>query len=107
MTVLPEQRFEVGFDHDHPSFAGHFPGRPLVPGVLLLGEIIARIERATGLQVLRSTQTRFSRAIGPAQVVTVHWRREGATASFTATTSISQRSTPVADGRLVLEMDGV
>jgi len=29
---------------DHPAYEGHFPGRPLLPGVLLLAEAIAALE---------------------------------------------------------------
>ncbi|MEO7335086.1 MAG: hypothetical protein ABIV63_00775 [Caldimonas sp.] len=28
---------------DHPSFAGHFPGRPLLPGAMLLAEILEAV----------------------------------------------------------------
>jgi 3-hydroxymyristoyl/3-hydroxydecanoyl-(acyl carrier protein) dehydratase len=29
---------------DHPSYRGHFPGRPLLPGVVLLAEVMAAVE---------------------------------------------------------------
>ncbi len=30
----------VTIAHDHPAFAGHFPGDPLLPGVALLAEVL-------------------------------------------------------------------
>jgi 3-hydroxymyristoyl/3-hydroxydecanoyl-(acyl carrier protein) dehydratase len=38
---------------DHPAFAGHFPGQPLLPGVSLLAEVLeAWRAAATGLPPL-------------------------------------------------------
>jgi 3-hydroxymyristoyl/3-hydroxydecanoyl-(acyl carrier protein) dehydratase len=31
---------QLMFPSDHPAFAGHFPGMPIVPGVLLLDEVV-------------------------------------------------------------------
>lgn len=33
---------------DHPAYAGHFPGHPILPGVVLLAEAMAAIAQATG-----------------------------------------------------------
>lgn len=36
----------LALDADHPSFEGHFPGRPILPGVVLLAEALAVLESA-------------------------------------------------------------
>jgi 3-hydroxymyristoyl/3-hydroxydecanoyl-(acyl carrier protein) dehydratase len=36
--VVTSRRIEVG--SDHPAFAGHFPGRPVLPGVALLAAVL-------------------------------------------------------------------
>jgi 3-hydroxymyristoyl/3-hydroxydecanoyl-(acyl carrier protein) dehydratase len=33
----------------HPAFDGHFPGRPLLPGVLLLAEVLEALARMPAL----------------------------------------------------------
>ncbi len=65
---------DVGFriDHGHPSLPGHFPGRPIVPGVLLLEQAIAAIEAAHGpLGTLRLPQVKFVRPLLPGETARV------------------------------------
>ena len=33
---------------DHPAYPGHFPGRPILPGVVLLAEALDAIARSSG-----------------------------------------------------------
>ena len=39
---------ERGFPPDHASAPGHFPGNPIIPGALLLGEVLRAIEEDMG-----------------------------------------------------------
>ena len=39
--TAPTHTVELGIAADHPAFAGHFPGRPLLPGVALLSAVLA------------------------------------------------------------------
>jgi 3-hydroxyacyl-[acyl-carrier-protein] dehydratase len=38
---------------DHPSFAGHFPKFPVLPGAILLDEMLKVIELARGIDLLQ------------------------------------------------------
>ena len=53
---------------DHPSLPGHFPGRPIVPGVVLLDHVVAAIEAAHGaLPALRLPQVKFVQPLLPGE----------------------------------------
>ena len=57
---------------DHPSLPGHFPGRPLVPGVLLLDRVLEAIEAGHGpLGALRLPQVKFLQPLLPGETARV------------------------------------
>lgn len=57
---------------DHPCLDGHFPGRPLVPGVVLLEHVLQAIEAAHApVTPLRLPQVKFLRPLLPGQVAEV------------------------------------
>ena len=58
--------FVIG--HDHPALPGHFPGRPVVPGVVVLDRVVAALERLHGpLQPLRLPQVKFLQPLLPGE----------------------------------------
>jgi 3-hydroxymyristoyl/3-hydroxydecanoyl-(acyl carrier protein) dehydratase len=52
---------------DHPAFAGHFPGAPIFPGVLLLDTVLHAITAATGiaLDICEIGSVKFLSPAGP------------------------------------------
>ena len=58
---------------DHPSLPGHFPGKPIVPGVVLLERVIDAIEATHGpLPPLRLPQVKFMQPLLPGENAQVH-----------------------------------
>ena len=58
-------RFAVPFDH--PSLPGHFPGRPVVPGVVLLDAVFALAE----VRPAKLLRAKFVAPVGPGEEVEV------------------------------------
>ncbi len=62
---------------DHPAFAGHFPGMPIVPGVVLLDETLHAIARLSGTRLDQCTlrAVKFRSVARPGQPLTLQFER--------------------------------
>ena len=76
MTTAPAAaragRFAV--PPDHPSLPGHFPGRPVVPGVVLLDAVFALAD-ARPARLLRA---KFAAPVRPGEEVEVSFQERAA-----------------------------
>ncbi len=71
---------------DHPAMPGHFPGRPIVPGVLLLDLVVEDWLRQRPEAPLRGlSKMKFLSVLAPGERFQVVWGPDRAgKASFTA-----------------------
>lgn len=65
--------------HGHPALSGHFPGNPVVPGVVLLEHVVSLLEANFGLQpALHLPQVKFLQPLLPGQDAAVELITRGA-----------------------------
>lgn len=83
----------------HPAFDGHFPGSPVLPGVVLLDEAIRAIELADGgtPRCWRVASVKFLRTVPPGEPLLLEQQR---TASGTVRFTILSAAQAVATGAL-------
>lgn len=62
----------VHFGADHPAFAGHFPGNPLVPGVVILDAVIEAVGMAwPDLAIGAVSSAKFLTPVRPGQEIAI------------------------------------
>ncbi len=60
---------DISIESNHPVFAGHFPQRPIVPGVLLLARTLREIETKTELKFAGIPAVKFLSPSAPNDVL--------------------------------------
>ena len=72
-------RFEGSVAASHPSLPGHFPGQPIVPGVVLLAEIERELAARLRVEAVEWPQVKFLSPLRPEQryTVEIECAREG------------------------------
>lgn len=66
-VVIEPYRISFRIDADHPALPGHFPGQPVVPGVVLLDRVAAALGHWQGLPLQRLAQVKFLLPLLPGQ----------------------------------------
>jgi 3-hydroxymyristoyl/3-hydroxydecanoyl-(acyl carrier protein) dehydratase len=85
------------FAADHPAFAGHFPGAPIVPGVLLLDAALHACE-AAGVAVTGVASAKFLQPVAPGQSLSMRCRTG---AAGRVSVSIARGDVVVTTGQLL------
>ena len=60
---------------DHPAYAGHFPGQPILPGVVLLDEALNALAARQGLAVCAGQikSAKFPSPVKPGEPLHLHY----------------------------------
>ena len=72
---------ELQFSASEPFFEGHFPGRPVVPGVMLIDKAVAAACELLGCDAILEgiVKVKFSNPVLPGETVLLRMERRGET----------------------------
>lgn len=101
---MNDARFHTDFciGADHPALPGHFPGQPVVPGVVLLDRVAAAIAEWKSARIVGMPPVKFLQALLPGE--NAELRLEDSTGGVRF--HISRAGTAIATGLIEIAGDG-
>lgn len=65
---------ELRFTSDHPTAAGHFPSNPIIPGALLLDEVVVAIAGGSDDRKVLIRNAKFLQPVQPGERIDLRWQ---------------------------------
>ena len=96
------KQFQFTVACTHPALPGHFPARPIVPGVLLLDHVLCGVASESGRQVERLQQVKFVAALLPNETARVQLDARAEQVLFSVDVQRGDSTVRLATGALVL-----
>jgi len=98
-------RIALHMPDNHPAFAGHFPGRPIVPGALLVDLAVRAVEDATGRQITGIAQTKFLSPAIRGEALSLMFERTDTSVRFEIETVSESAVRKLVSGRFTLHAE--
>jgi acyl-CoA synthetase (AMP-forming)/AMP-acid ligase II/3-hydroxymyristoyl/3-hydroxydecanoyl-(acyl carrier protein) dehydratase len=94
--------FHFSVPASHPSLPGHFPGRPIVPGVLILDRVLQSLHERTGRAVTSLPRVKFISPLQPGEAARVQFTPHEGSLSFRVSALRGGVQQAIAAGSVVL-----
>src|SRR4051794_4775780 len=92
---------EREFAADDPSADGHFPGNPIIPGAVLLREVVSAISASAGADWHEIRSAKFLHPVRPGDRLSITWdERPNGEIGFACVTGMPERRVLVGTLRL-------
>ncbi len=77
---MSELAMPLSIAADHPAYAGHFPGRPILPGVVLLDAALHALAARASMQAgpVQLKSAKFLSPALPGEALTLHYMKSPA-----------------------------
>lgn len=96
--------FDICIPATHPALPGHFPGHPIIPGVLLLDEVMAATMQLSGQEMIRLQHVKFSSAMLPDEQARVLCEIDGENANFLISLQRDNHNVVLAKGKMLMQL---
>jgi 3-hydroxymyristoyl/3-hydroxydecanoyl-(acyl carrier protein) dehydratase len=96
--------FDFTVSNNHPAIPGHFPGRPIVPGVLIIDKVLEGVHRLAGLELQLLKYVKFNLALKPGIEANVLCDIHGREAKFLVSATYKSNKETIASGKMILRV---